>query len=94
MRSQLSGVAEAVLGLKESTDRQFAVVFETMDRRFDAVDRQFAVIDKRFETIDRRFDHVDHQLVSLRQELARKADAATLAALDQRVTALERGARA
>ena len=37
-----------------------------------------------------RFDSVDSQLRGLREEVARKADAAALAALDQRVTILER----
>jgi hypothetical protein len=83
IRAQVSAVAEGVLALKESTDRQF----ESIERRF--------------ESVDQRFDRVDRELAGLRQDgrelasiVARKADAAALAALDQRVTALEQRARA
>jgi hypothetical protein len=46
--------------------------------------------DRRFAEIDHRFDHVDAELRSLREEVARKADGAALAALERRVSVLER----
>ncbi len=60
-----------------------------MNARFDDVPTR-SEVNARFEQIDARFDSVDSQLRGLREEVARKADAAALAALDQRVTILER----
>jgi len=128
LRSRMQFLADAIVGHKESTDREFAAVrsemaertsllegairelfgkfrtvdgrFDAIDTRFDAIDTRFDAMDARFDAMDARFDRVDGDLASLRQDgrelaalVARKADASALAALDQRVTWLERGAR-
>ena len=74
IRAQLGVVLEAVQGC--ATKSELAEFREDVARRFEAVDA--------------RFDRVGADLRSLRKENARKAESATLAALDLRVTALER----
>jgi chromosome segregation ATPase len=76
-------------------DLRFAAIDDrlaSMDARFDKMDARFDGIDARFDGIDARFDDIDRELKSLREEVARKGDRASLAALEQRVTALERRA--
>jgi septal ring factor EnvC (AmiA/AmiB activator) len=72
----------------------------TLSRHVNGIDTRLGGIDTRLDGIDTRLGGIDDQLKSIRQEAreqaalwARKADAAALAALDQRVTALERSAR-
>jgi septation ring formation regulator EzrA len=78
--------------------------FAQVDARFAQVDARFAQVDARFVQIDEQFEEVHGEIAEVRADLAnvrqdgrelaalvaRKAEGASLSALDQRVTALER----
>jgi len=75
--------------LASSTTERFNEANARFDARFDAVDARFDAVDARLDAVDARFDAVDARF----DVMDRKADAAALAALDQRVTLLERRTR-
>ncbi len=89
-RSTNGGDYTAVL--LEELRGQMKVVIEALQecvtkREFNA---RFEAIDARFEAMDARFDAVDDALRGLRHDVDRSAQAASLHALEQRVTVLER----
>jgi len=100
VRAQNQMVLEAVVAHQERTDRQATEAAE----RFAGLGAQVVALevrmDRRLDAVDHRLNGVDERLAALRQDVrelstivARKADAATLGALDHRVTRLERRAK-
>jgi hypothetical protein len=89
------------------TAEAFVAMGARLDHHAEAIvavgarlDRHVAETTRRFDAMDRRFDGTDSALAALREDgrelaalVSRKADAAALGALDQRVTRLERRAK-
>jgi predicted nucleic acid-binding Zn-ribbon protein len=87
----------AVAARFDKVDARFAAIdsrFDRVDARFEAVDARLDKVDSRFEAVDAQLDAVRADIADLASVVARKADASALTALEQRVTLLERGARA
>ena len=71
--------------LLEELRGQLKVVIEALQDRVTKTE-----LDARFDQVDARFDRLEGEVRTLRHEVLGKANEATIAALDGRVTALER----
>ena len=78
--------------LLEELRGQLKVVIEALQDRVTKteLDARFDQVDARFDQVDARFDRLEGEVRTLRHEVLGKANEATIAALDGRVTALER----
>jgi hypothetical protein len=76
---QLQGHLRVVLEKVQdcATKTELRELSDRVDARFEGIDARFDGIDARFDGIDTRLGGIDIQLRGLRDEVARKADAAS-----------------